>query len=117
LRGECRSAIRRPSQQELSAGFDLQYEQKFAEARQIFANWESRNREDPFGEVAVADARLKVIGTRTNRSRARLDTLARTQRALGDLEDAVQRPLARGEMLSISLESLSLKETSEAKKR
>jgi hypothetical protein len=39
---------------ELSAGFDLLYEQKFAEARQIFANWESRNREDPFGEVAVA---------------------------------------------------------------
>ena len=39
---------------ELSAGFDLLYEQKFAEARQIFANWESRNQEDPFGGVAVA---------------------------------------------------------------
>ena len=39
---------------ELSAGFDLLYEQKFAEGRRIFANWESRNREDPFGEVAVA---------------------------------------------------------------
>jgi hypothetical protein len=32
---------------ELSAGFDLLYEQKFAEGRQMFANWESRNREDP----------------------------------------------------------------------
>ena len=32
---------------ELSAGFDLLYEQKFAEGRQIFANWESRNQEDP----------------------------------------------------------------------
>jgi hypothetical protein len=39
---------------ELSAGFDLLYEQKFAEVRQIFASWESRNQEDPFGEVAVA---------------------------------------------------------------
>ena len=39
---------------ELSAGFDLPYEQKFAEGRQFFANWESRNHEDPFGEVAVA---------------------------------------------------------------
>jgi hypothetical protein len=37
---------------ELSAGFDLLYEQKFAEARQIFANWESCNRKDPFGEEA-----------------------------------------------------------------
>ena len=39
---------------ELTAGFDLLYEQKFAEARQAFASWESRNPEDPFGEVAVA---------------------------------------------------------------
>src|SRR5271166_1389447 len=43
---------------ELSAGFDLLYQQKFAEGRQIFANWESRNREDPFGEVAVAASYL-----------------------------------------------------------
>jgi hypothetical protein len=43
---------------ELSAGFDLPYEQKFAEARQILANWESRNREDPFGGVAVAASYL-----------------------------------------------------------
>ena len=43
---------------ELSAGFDLLYEQQFSEARQIFANWESRNREAPFGEVAVAASYL-----------------------------------------------------------
>src|ERR1700741_162669 len=43
---------------ELTAGFDLLYEQKFTEARQIFANWESRNGEDPFGEVAVAASYL-----------------------------------------------------------
>ena len=43
---------------ELSAGFDLLYEQKFAEAREGFANWESRNPEQPFGEVAVAASYL-----------------------------------------------------------
>jgi hypothetical protein len=43
---------------ELSAGFDLLYEQKFDEARQTFASWESRNLEDPFGEVAVAASYL-----------------------------------------------------------
>lgn len=43
---------------ELSAGFDLLYEQKFSEARHIFATWESRNLEDPFGEVAVAASYL-----------------------------------------------------------
>ena len=43
---------------ELSAGFDLLYEQKFAEARHIFATWESRNLEDPFGQVAVAASYL-----------------------------------------------------------
>ena len=39
---------------ELSAGFDLLYRQRFAEAREAFANWESRNPEQPFGQVAVA---------------------------------------------------------------
>jgi tetratricopeptide (TPR) repeat protein len=43
---------------ELAAGFDLLYEQKFAEAREAFASWESRNPEDPFGEVAVAASYL-----------------------------------------------------------
>jgi hypothetical protein len=43
---------------ELSAGFDLLYEQRFAEARQAFTSWESRNPEEPFGEVAVAASYL-----------------------------------------------------------
>jgi hypothetical protein len=43
---------------ELSAGFDLLYQQKFTEAREGFANWESRNPDQPFGEVAVAASYL-----------------------------------------------------------
>jgi hypothetical protein len=43
---------------ELNAGFDLLYQQKFTEARESFANWESRNPEQPFGEVAVAASYL-----------------------------------------------------------
>ena len=43
---------------ELTAGFDLLYEQKFTEAREAFASWESRSPEDPFGEVAVAASYL-----------------------------------------------------------
>jgi len=39
---------------ELNAGFDLLYRQRFAEAREAFANWESRNPEQPFGQVAIA---------------------------------------------------------------
>jgi hypothetical protein len=43
---------------ELSAGFDLLYQQRFAEARKAFASWESRNPEEPFGEIAVAASYL-----------------------------------------------------------
>jgi hypothetical protein len=39
---------------ELTAGFNLLYEQKFAEARTAFESWESRNPQEPFGEVAIA---------------------------------------------------------------
>src|SRR5260370_13011710 len=39
---------------ELSAGFDLLYRQRFAEARETFAGWESSNPEQPFGQVAIA---------------------------------------------------------------
>jgi hypothetical protein len=41
-------------------------------------------------------------------ARAQLDALARAQRALGDLEDAVQRPLAPGEVFLINAESPAL---------
>ena len=43
---------------ELSSGFDLLYEQRFADARETFANWESQNPQEPFGEVAVAASYL-----------------------------------------------------------
>jgi hypothetical protein len=43
---------------ELSAGFDLLYEEKFAEAREAFSTWGSRNPTDPFGPVAVAASYL-----------------------------------------------------------
>jgi hypothetical protein len=43
---------------ELRAGFDLLYEQRFAEAREAFTNWESLSPKDPFGEVAVAASYL-----------------------------------------------------------
>jgi len=43
---------------ELTAGYDLLYEQKFAEAREAFASWQSRNPDDPFGEVSVAASYL-----------------------------------------------------------
>jgi len=43
---------------EISRGFDLLYQQRFAEARETFADWESRNPEEPFGEVAFAASYL-----------------------------------------------------------
>jgi hypothetical protein len=43
---------------ELNNGFDLLYEQRFAEARETFANWVSRNPKEPFGEVALAASYL-----------------------------------------------------------
>ena len=43
---------------ELSAGFDLLYEQRFAQAREVFESWHSNNPEEPFGEVAVAASYL-----------------------------------------------------------
>src|SRR5690242_17014785 len=39
---------------ELSAGFDLLYRQRFAEAREAFASWEARNPKQPFSQVAIA---------------------------------------------------------------
>jgi hypothetical protein len=47
-----------PVRAEKTLGFDFLYEQKFAEVREVFASWESRNPEDPFGEVAVAASYL-----------------------------------------------------------
>jgi tetratricopeptide (TPR) repeat protein len=43
---------------ELQSGFRLLYAQNFPEAREKFADWESRNPEEPFGQVAVAASYL-----------------------------------------------------------
>jgi hypothetical protein len=40
--------------------------------------------------------------------RARIDALARAQKALGDLEDAVQKPLDPGGVFNITPESPAL---------
>ncbi len=60
---------------------------------------------------AGADSRLSLDGTQIQLSilaRARLDALGRAQRALGDLEDAVQRPLDRNGVFQTLPESLAL---------
>jgi cobalt-zinc-cadmium efflux system outer membrane protein len=57
---------------------------------------------------AGTDNQLSLDGVQIQLSilaRARLDALARAQRALGDLEDTVQRPLAPGEIFPINAES------------
>ena len=38
---------------ELKAGYDLLYEQKFPEAREIFVEWAAKNPTEPFGQVSV----------------------------------------------------------------
>jgi hypothetical protein len=43
---------------ELTSGFQLLYAQKFPEAREKFASWESEHPNEPFGEVAVAASYL-----------------------------------------------------------
>jgi outer membrane protein TolC len=50
-------------------------------------------------------------------ARARLDALARAQSALGELEDAVQRPLDPGDMFSIDPESPALNKPPAESKR
>src|SRR5215831_19947978 len=43
---------------ELRSAFDLLYNQRFAESRDLLADWKSRNPEEPFGEAAVAASYL-----------------------------------------------------------
>ena len=60
-----------------------------------------------------ADYRLSLDGAEIQLSilaGARLDALARAQRALGDLENAVQCPMAAGDILPVSTESSALAE-------
>ena len=43
---------------ELKSGFDMLYEQKFPEARQVFEEWAAKNPTEPFGQVAIAASYL-----------------------------------------------------------
>jgi len=43
---------------ELMTGFHQLYEQKFQEARETFTDWQSRNPQEPFGEIALAASYL-----------------------------------------------------------
>jgi hypothetical protein len=43
---------------ELMTGFNLLYQQRFTEARETFNEWQSRNPEEPFGEIALAASYL-----------------------------------------------------------
>ena len=69
---------------------------------------------------AGADTRLGLDGVQIQLSllaRAKLDALGRAQRALGDLEDAVQRPLASGEIFPINTQSPDLSKPREESNR
>jgi cobalt-zinc-cadmium efflux system outer membrane protein len=69
---------------------------------------------------AGADNRLSLDGVQIQLSvlaRARLDALGRAQRALGDLEDAVQRPLDHDGVIQIRPESPALNELPEGSDR
>jgi len=46
------------SDPDLKAGFDLLYEQKFPEARNVFQEWAAKNPTEPFGQVAIAASYL-----------------------------------------------------------
>jgi hypothetical protein len=43
---------------QLMDGFNLLYQQRFTEAREAFGDWQSRNPEQPFGQVALAASYL-----------------------------------------------------------
>jgi len=71
------------------------------EAQSLYQLQEAQVRRVQENIRAGADYRLTLDGAQIQASllaRAQLDALARAQRALGDLEDAVQRSLAPGEM-------------------
>ena len=64
--------------------------------------------------------RLSLNGVQIESSvvaRARLDALARAQSALGDLEDAVQRPLDPGDLFPVSPESPALNKSPKESRR
>jgi cobalt-zinc-cadmium efflux system outer membrane protein len=85
-----------------------------AEAQSLYQLQETQLQTAQQSIGAGADSRLSLDGAQIQLSilaRARLDALARAQRAFGDLEDAVQRPLAAGEMLPINADFPALNKT------
>jgi cobalt-zinc-cadmium efflux system outer membrane protein len=85
---------------------------ELAEADQSLSNLQDTRLQMMKQAVRLGEEdRLALIGAQIEGSvvaRARLDALARAQSALGDLEDAVQRPLDPGEMFPINPESPAL---------
>jgi len=91
-----------------------------AEAQSLYQLQETQSQIVQQAIRAGADTRLSLDGVEIQLSllaRARLDALARAQRALGDLEDAVQRPLAPGEVFPANAESPALDKLPEGSNR
>jgi hypothetical protein len=84
---------------------------ELAEAQSLYQLQESQLQTVQQTIRAGADNRLSLDGVQIQLSvlaRARLDALGRAQRALGDLEDAVQRPLDHDGVFPIQPESPAL---------
>jgi outer membrane protein TolC len=81
---------------------------ELAEAKSVYQFQETQLQIVQQAIRAGADNRLSLDGVQIQLSvleRAKLDALGRAQRALGDLEDAVQRPLDRDGVFQIQPES------------
>jgi outer membrane protein, heavy metal efflux system len=84
---------------------------EMAEAQSLYQLQEAQLQINQQSIRAGVDTRLGLDGVQIQLAllaRARLDALARAQTALGNLEDAVQRPVGPGEAFSMTPESPSL---------
>ena len=84
---------------------------ELAEAQSLYQFQETQLRTVQQAIRAGADNRLSLDGVQIQLSvlaRAKLDSLGRAQRALGDLEDAIQRPLDHDGVFQIQPESPAL---------
>ena len=89
---------------------------EIAETQSLYKLQESQLQIVQQGIRAGSENRLSLDGVQIQLSilaRARLDALGRAQRALGDLEDAVQRPLDQNERIPIRPESPVLQQAPE----
>jgi outer membrane protein, heavy metal efflux system len=94
--------------------------QEVAESQSLYQLQETQLRTVEQSIRSGAENRLSLDGVRIQLfllERARLDALARAQRALGDLEDAVQRPLNHEGVFQIEPGSPALNEVSEGSNR